>query len=156
MLSFGVGTNRRAGWILQERGGVDAYMKSLKLEEIQQSTRVDGNGGGGVGGGRCRRSGHRSRDKHGRDGEAGIVVGDGAIGSRSREHTRGNDERGQSGCFDRSGRIDMRVICGGKGTQGSKEGSRSKQDKEGRGQWLPWKHIVGDRTAMLPMGKRSG
>ena len=61
-------------------------MKSLKLEKIQQSTRVDHNGGGGVGGGRCLRSGHRSHDEHGRDGEAGIGVGDGAIGSRRREH----------------------------------------------------------------------
>jgi len=126
------------------------------LEEIQQSKRVDDDGGGGVGGGRCRRSGHRSRDKHGRDGEAGIVVGDGAIGSRSREHTRGDDERGQSGCFDRSERIEMRVIGGGEGTQGSKEGGGSKQDEEGKGQWLPWMQIAGDRTAMPPMGRRSG
>ena len=50
-----------------------------------------------MGGGRCRRSGHRSRDEHGRDGEAGIGVGDGAIGSRMREHPRGDDERGRSG-----------------------------------------------------------
>jgi hypothetical protein len=132
-------------------------MKLSKLEEIQQSTRVDGDGGGDVGGGRCQRSEHRSRDKHGRDGEAGIVVGDGAIGSRSREHNRGDNERGQSGCFDRSGRIEMRVIGGGEGegTQGSKEGGGSKQDEEGRGQWLPWMQIVGDRTATPPMGRRS-
>jgi hypothetical protein len=51
----------------------------VKLEEIQQSKRVDDYGGGCVGGGRCRRSGHRSLDKHGRDGEAGIGVGDGAM-----------------------------------------------------------------------------
>jgi len=75
-------------------------MKSSKLEEIQQSTRVDNNGGRGVGGGHCRRSGHRSRDEHRRDGEAGIGVGDSAIGSRRREHTHGDEERGWSGHFN--------------------------------------------------------
>ena len=50
-------------------------LKRLKLEEIQQSKRVDDDGGGGVGGGCRRRSGYRSRDEHGRDGEAGIGVG---------------------------------------------------------------------------------
>jgi hypothetical protein len=34
-------------------------------------------GGGGVGGDCRRRSGHQSRDKHWRDGEASIGVGDG-------------------------------------------------------------------------------
>ena len=43
-------------------------MKVSKLEEIQQSTRVNDNGGGGVGGGSHQQSGHRSRDEHGRDG----------------------------------------------------------------------------------------
>jgi hypothetical protein len=104
------------------------------LEEIQQSKRVDDNGGGGVGGGRCRRSGHRSHDEHGRDGEAGIGVGDGAIGSRRREHPRRDYERGQSGRFDGIGRRYMRVTGGGEGTQGSKEGGGSEQDKEGRGE----------------------
>jgi hypothetical protein len=70
-------------------------LKRLKLEEIQQSKRVDDDGGGGVGGGRCRRSGHRSRDEHGQDGEAGIGVGNGVIGSRIREHpAHGDDKRG--------------------------------------------------------------
>ena len=79
-------------------------LKRSKLEEIQQSKRVDDDGGGGVGGGRCRRSGHRSRDEHGRDGDAGIGIGDGAIGSRMMEHPHGNDKRGRSGRFDGSGR----------------------------------------------------
>jgi hypothetical protein len=70
-------------------------LKRLKLEEIQQSKRVDEDGGGGVGGGRCRRSGHWSRDEHGQDGEAGIGVGNGVIGSRIREHpAHGDDKRG--------------------------------------------------------------
>ena len=73
-------------------------LKRSNLEEIQQSKRVDDDGGGGVGGGRRWRSGHRSRDEHGRDGEAGIgILGDGAIGCRMREHPRGDDERGRSG-----------------------------------------------------------
>jgi len=50
-----------------------------------------------------------------------------------REHPRGDDERGQSGCIDASGKREMRVIDGGKGTQESKEGGGSEQDKEGRG-----------------------
>jgi len=49
-------------------------LKRSKLEEIQQSKRVDDDGVGGVGGGRRRQSGHRSRNEHGRDGEAGIGV----------------------------------------------------------------------------------
>ncbi len=53
---------------------------------------MDDDGGGGVGGGRRWRSGHRSRNEHGRDGEAGIGVGDGVIGSRMREHPHGDDE----------------------------------------------------------------
>ena len=56
---------------------------------------MDDDGGGGVGGGRCRRSGHWSRDEHGQDGEAGIGVGNGVIGSRIREHpAHGDDKRG--------------------------------------------------------------
>jgi hypothetical protein len=121
------------------------------LEEIQQSKRVDDNGGGCVGGGRRRRGVHRSRDEHGRDGEAG--VGDDAIGSRMREHPCGGDKRGQSGRFDGSGRREMRVIDGGKGTQGSKEGGGSEQDKEGRGKRLPWTRIVRGRTATPPTGR---
>ena len=122
------------------------------MEEIQQSKRVDDDGGGCVGGGRCRRSGHRSRNKHGRDGEAGIGVGDGVIGSRMREHPHGDDERGRSGRIDGSGRREMRVIGGGEGTQGSKEGGGSEQDKEGRGKRLPWTRIVRGRTATPPTG----
>jgi len=49
-------------------------LKRSKLEEIQQSKRMDDDGGGGVGGGRRRRSGHWSRDEQGRDGEAGIGI----------------------------------------------------------------------------------
>jgi hypothetical protein len=79
-------------------------LKRSKLEEIQQSKRVDDDGVGGVGGGRRRQSGHRSRNEHGRDGEAGIGVGDGAIGSRMMEHPHSDDERGWSGHFDGSGR----------------------------------------------------
>ena len=90
-------------------------MKSLKLEEIQQSTRVNNDGGGGVGGGRRQRSGHWSRDE--RDGDAGICVGDDTIGSRRREHTHGDDERERSGHFDGSGRREMRVIGGGRSGQ---------------------------------------
>ena len=89
-------------------------------------------GGGGVGGGRRRRSGHQSRDEHGRDGEAGIGVSDGAIESRKREHPRGDDERGQNGRFDGSGRREIRVIGGGEGTQGSKEGGE-RRERAGRG-----------------------
>ncbi len=113
---------------------------------------MDNNGGGCVGG-RRRRSGHRSRNKHGWDGEAGIGVGDGAIGSRMREHRRGDDERGRNGCFDGSGGREMRVIGGDEGTHGSKEGGGSEQDKEGRGKQLPWTQIVRGRTATLTTGR---
>jgi len=54
------------------------------------------------------------RDEHGRDGEADIGVGDGAIGSRRREHPRGDDERGRNSRFDGSERREMRVIGGGR------------------------------------------
>ena len=47
----------------------------------------------------------------------------------------------------------MRVIRKGEGTQGSKEGGGSEQDKEGRGKRLPWMRIVRGRTAMLPTGR---
>jgi hypothetical protein len=106
------------------------------LEEIQQSKRVDVNGGSGVGGGRCWRSGHRSRNEHGRDGEAGIGVGDGAIGSRMREHPRGDDKRGRSGRFDGSGRREMRVIGGGEGTRhaGEQGGRRERAGQGGEGE----------------------
>ncbi len=80
------------------------------------------------------------------------VSGDGAIGSRRREHTCGNDKRGWSGRFDGSRRRKMRVIGGGEGMQGSKEGGGSEQDEEGRGKQLPWMQIVGGRTA-APMGR---
>jgi len=93
---------------------------------------VDDDGGGGVGGGRCRRSGHRSCDKHRRDDEAGIGVGDGAIGSKRREHPRGDGKMGRNGCFDGSGRREMRVIGGGDSTQGSKEGG-GWWERSGRG-----------------------
>ena len=49
----------------------------------------------------------------------------------------------------------MRVIGGGQGTQGSKEGGGSEQDEEGRGKRLPWTRIVGGRTA-APTGRRFG
>jgi len=101
------------------------------LEEIQQSTNLDDDVDGGVGGGRCQRSGHRSRDEHERDGEAGIGIGYGAIGSRRREHPRGDDERGWSGHFDGSRRWGMRVIGGGEGMQGSKEGNGSRTRRWG-------------------------
>ena len=120
------------------------------MKEIQQSKRVDDNEGRCVGGSRRRRSGHRSRDKHGRDGEAGIGISDGAIGSRMREHPRGDDKRGRSGRSDGSGRREMRVIGRGEGTQGSMEGDRSEQDKEGRGKRLPWTRIVRGRTETPP------
>jgi hypothetical protein len=84
------------------------------------------NGVGGVGGGRCRRSGHRSRNEYGRDGEADVGVGDGVIGLRRREHPCGNDKRERSGCFDGSRRWEWRVIGGGKGMQGSEDGSGSR------------------------------
>ena len=60
------------------------------------------------------------------------------IGSRKREHPHGDDKRGHSNRIDGSGMREMRVTGGGKGTQGSKEGGRSEQDKEGRGKRLPW------------------
>ena len=108
-----------------------------------------------MGGGRRQRSGHRSRDEHGWDGEAAITdgVGDGAIGSWMREHPRSDDERGRSGRFDGSRRREMRVIGGGEGTQGSKEGDGSEQDKEGRGKRLPWTRIVRGRTVTPPTGR---
>ena len=118
------------------------------MKEIQQSTRVDHDGGGGVGGCRCRRSGHLCRDEHGRDGEASVGVGDGAIGSRRREHLRGDDKRGRSGCFDGSRRWERRVIGGDLGMQGSEEGGGRRGEK-----WLPWTRIVESRTVMLPMGR---
>ena len=46
----------------------------------------------------------------------------------------------------------MRVIGGGEGTQGSKEGGGSEQDKKGRGK-RPWTRIVRGRTVTLPMGE---
>ena len=61
-------------------------------------------------------------DEHGQDGEAGIGVGYGAIGSRRREHPLGGGKRGRNGRFDGSAMREMRVIGGGEGTQGSKEG----------------------------------
>ena len=81
-------------------------------------------------------TGHRSRDKHERDGEADVGVGDGMIGLRRREHPRGNDERGRSGHFDGSRRWERRVIGGGKGMQGSKEGDGSRTRRGGKR--LPW------------------
>ena len=52
---------------------------------------VDDDGRGRVGGD-CRRwCGHRSCNEHGRDGEAGVGVGDGMIESRKMEHPRGNE-----------------------------------------------------------------
>jgi hypothetical protein len=50
----------------------------------------------------------------------------------------------------------MRVIGGGEGTQGSKEGDGSEQDKEGRGKRLPWTRIVSGRMATPPTWRRSG
>ena len=47
----------------------------------------------------------------------------------------------------------VRVIGGGEGTHGSKEGGRSEQDKEGRGKRLPWTQIVRGRTATPPTGR---
>jgi hypothetical protein len=94
---------------------------------------VDDNGGGCVGGGRCRRSGHRSRDEHGRDGEAGIGVGDGAIGSRMREHPCGDDERGRSDRFDGSGRREMRVIGGAKAHRGARRAAGASRTRRGGG-----------------------
>ena len=41
-------------------------------------------------------TGAATRDEHGRDGEAGIGVGDGAIGSRIREHPQSDNEKGRS------------------------------------------------------------
>jgi hypothetical protein len=73
-----------------------------------------------------------------------------------REHPRGDDERGRSGRFDGSGRREMKVIGGGEGTQGSKEGGGSEQGKEGRGKRLKWTQIVKGRTATPPTGRRSG
>jgi hypothetical protein len=73
-----------------------------------------------------------------------------------REHPRGDDERGWSGRFDGSRRREMRVIGGGEGTQGSKEGDGSEQDKEGRGKRLPWTRIVSGRMATPPTWRRSG
>jgi hypothetical protein len=58
-----------------------------------------------------------------------------------------------SGCFDGSGRREMRVIGGGEGTQGSKEGGGSEQDKEGRGKQLPCTQIIRGRTATPPTGR---
>ena len=124
------------------------------LEEIQQSTRVDNDGVGGVGGGRRRRSGHRSRDKHGRDGEADVGAGDGVIGLRRREHPRGNDKSGRSGRFDGSRRWERRVIGGGEGMQGSEEGGGSRTRRGGKR--LPWTRIVVGGSATPPTGRRSG
>ena len=101
------------------------------VEEIQQSTRVDDDGGGGVGGGRRRRSGRRSRDEHGWDCEADVGVGDGVIRLRRREHPCGNDERGRSCRFDENRRWERRLIGGGEGMQGSKEGGRSRMRRGG-------------------------
>jgi hypothetical protein len=57
-----------------------------------------------LGGGRRRRSGQQSRNKHGRDGEAGVGIPNGAVGSRRREHPRGNDKRRWSGRFNAGSR----------------------------------------------------
>ena len=113
-------------------------MNSSKLEEIQQLTRVDNNGGRGGGGSCWRRSQHRSRDEHGRNGEAGISNSDGVLWSRRREHPNGYDEREWGICFNGSRRRERerRVIGGGEGTRGSEEGSRSRRRRGG--EWLPW------------------
>ena len=124
------------------------------MEENQQSTRVDDDGGGGVGGDCRRRSGHRSLNKHGWDGEAGVGVGDGVIGSRRMEHPRGDDEKGRSDRFNRSRRWERRVIGWGKGMQGSKEGGGSRKRRGKRGEKrLPWMQIVGGRTVTPPTGR---
>ena len=125
------------------------------MEEIQQSTRVDNDGVGGVGGGRPRRSGHRSRDKHGRDGEADVGAGDGVIGLRRREHPRGNDKSGRSGRFDGSRRWERRVIGGGEGMQGSEEGGGSRT-RRGVGSTSRGRELSGAGRVMLPKGRRSG
>ena len=83
---------------------------------------MDDNGGRGIGGECCWWSGRQSRDKHGRDGEAGIGVGDRAIGSRRMEHPCGDDKRGRSNHFDMSRRWERRVIGAGEGMKESKEG----------------------------------
>ena len=129
-------------------------MNSSKLEEIQQLTRVDNNGGRGGGGSCWRRSQHRSRDEHGRNGEAGISNSDGVLWSRRREHPNGYDEREWGICFNGSRRRERerRVIGGGEGTRGSEEGSRSRRRRGG--EWLPWTQIVGGRTATLPIRRR--
>ena len=127
-------------------------MKSSKLEEIQQSTRVNDDGGGGVA---AVAGGVDTGAKTSGMVRPALAPGDGAIGSRRREHIRGDDERGRSSHFDAGGRREMRVIGGGKGTQGSKEGGGSEQDEEGRGKRLPWTQIVGGRMA-VPTGRRSG
>ena len=46
----------------------------------------------------------------------------------------------------------MRVIGGGEGTQGSKEGGGSEKDKKGRGKW-PWTRIIRGRTVTPPTGE---
>jgi hypothetical protein len=87
--------------------------------------------GGGVGGSRLRQSGHWSRDNHWRDGEADGSVGDGAIGSRRRDHSCGEDKRGRIGRFDGSRRREKRVIGGGEGMQRSVEDGVSRTRRGG-------------------------
>ena len=103
-------------------------------------------------------TGAATRDEHRRDGEAGIGVSDDAIGSRRREHPCSDNKRGRNGCFDGSGRREMRVIGGGEGTQGSRRMmvGRREQDEEGRGKRLPWTRIVRSRMATSPAGRNSG
>ena len=113
---------------------------------------MDVDGGEGVGGDCRLRSGHRSRNKHGRDGEAGVGVGDGAIGSRGMEHPRGDDVRGRSDRFDGSRRWERRVIGGGEGMQGSEEGDMSRKRRGGEKR-LPWMRIIGGETATPPTGR---
>ena len=85
----------------------------------------DEGGGGGVGGDCRRRSGHRSHGEHGRDGEAGVGVGDGAIGSRRMEHPRGKTKEG--------GAIPSMGAGSGKGrsSAGSEEGGGSRKRRGG-------------------------
>ena len=61
-----------------------------------------------------------------------------------REHPHGDNERGRSGRFYGSGRREIRVIGFCEGTQGSKEGDGSEQDKEGRGQIVRGRTVTDD------------
>ena len=87
---------------------IEVSLSSIYRWDVRRTDDLTINKGGGRRRQRCKAAAVDggvdtwSRDEHGQDGEASVGVSYGAIGSRRREHPHGDDERGQSGCFDGS------------------------------------------------------